>query len=504
VKGLAAVENLITLTATVTDADGDTNTATADIGAAISFKDDGPSIDSIPDVVMANEVKVVTGHIEYDAGTDGVGTFKITSINDGGLADSFEGMGTASIIGKDTNGDPIYTLTIDENGEYSFNLIQTSLAGTVTFDLTGVKAGASVPSITFTDAEDPTAQIVFENAAVNGVPAEFNKSNGEFGVGSNLFNQNESWTTTFIGFLASDFALSYSFNGSGTLTLNYTAYDSDGDSKTGSFDIGASGTTAIDFVAAGDFDGNVAYIDFNVTSDEANQSAKIKLTEFSANSVTPPEDQSITFGVQLEDGDGDITAATNFTVDIYANDQDPNTPAFDLLGDDDNDVIAGSDGSDILAGGDGNDILNGGAGDDILNGGAGDDILIGGAGSDQLTGGLAGSNPLTVDADSDAFVFQFSDLGTGSDTIMDFHVGSPNSGGDVLDISDLLDGSGVTPTQFDSAPSDFLTVTAAGGNTTVSFDADGAGGNGAVQIATLQGVTTDLTTLLTNDQILTE
>ncbi|WP_370701709.1 DUF5801 repeats-in-toxin domain-containing protein, partial [Legionella pneumophila] len=36
--------NLITLTATITDKDGDSSSATLNIGQALSFKDDGPSI----------------------------------------------------------------------------------------------------------------------------------------------------------------------------------------------------------------------------------------------------------------------------------------------------------------------------------------------------------------------------------------------------------------------------------------------------------------------------
>jgi large repetitive protein len=38
--------NLVTLTATIADSDGDTNTGTANIGGAIRFEDDGPSIDA--------------------------------------------------------------------------------------------------------------------------------------------------------------------------------------------------------------------------------------------------------------------------------------------------------------------------------------------------------------------------------------------------------------------------------------------------------------------------
>ena len=140
-------------------------------------------------------------------------------------------------------------------------------------------------------------------------------------------------------------------------------------------------------------------------------------------------------------------------------------------------------------------MLFGGAGADILVGGAGSDVLFGQTGSDTLTGGLGGP-----DATSDRFVFQRGDVGHGVDTITDFHVAAVASGGDVLDISDLLAGAGITPVQFTDHESDFLVVTS-GTNTTIAFDADGAGAGAAVQIATLQNVNTTLDTLIGNGQI---
>lgn len=77
--------------------------------------------------------------------------------------------------------------------------------------------------------------------------------------------------------------------------------------------------------------------------------------------------------------------------------------------------------------------LNGTAGNDHLVGGAGNDILIGSKGDDILTGGLG----------SDTFVYDKGDLNKVNmgDTITDFTVAPVRSGGDVLDIHDLLDGA---------------------------------------------------------------
>jgi hypothetical protein len=345
----------------VEDSDGSTDPGTL----TVTVNDDVPNIESITNVVMANESKIVTGQIEYEAGADGVDAFVISSIDDGGLATTVTGIGTDTVTGLDAEGNPIYILTVDGDGEYHFELLQTSQEGEVQFDLTGVKAGAPVTSISFTDPDDPSATIIFMNAKdADGDPETFSKSNGAFGIGSNLFNKGESWTTDFTGFLASTFTLAYTFEGSGSLTVNYTAYDSNGDTFTGSFVVSASGSQTVDFIAAGDFDGLVDHIDFSITSNQENQSAKIKLTEFSAETITPADDQSITVGVQLLDGDGDITVEETFTIDVVANDADTSTSALN---------VTGGTGDDVLAGGSGNDILTGGAGGDIFQWTLGDE-----------------------------------------------------------------------------------------------------------------------------------
>ncbi|MDF2367928.1 type I secretion C-terminal target domain-containing protein, partial [Sneathiella sp.] len=97
-------------------------------------------------------------------------------------------------------------------------------------------------------------------------------------------------------------------------------------------------------------------------------------------------------------------------------------------------------GDDTLNGGDGNDILRGGSGEDNLAGDAGNDILIGGADDDTLTGGT-GVDIFTWEEDHEATP------GTPAvDTITDFDISSLSSGGDVIDLGDLLAGEGVIGT----------------------------------------------------------
>ncbi|MEP6872967.1 MAG: tandem-95 repeat protein [Burkholderiales bacterium] len=99
------------------------------------------------------------------------------------------------------------------------------------------------------------------------------------------------------------------------------------------------------------------------------------------------------------------------------------------------DLMVGNAGNDTLNGGAGNDRLLGGVGNDTLNGGAGNDIIHGGAGNDTLAGGTG----------ADTFAWSLADRGAGgapaSDAITDFNAASVSSGGDTLDLRDLLVGA---------------------------------------------------------------
>jgi len=101
----------------------------------------------------------------------------------------------------------------------------------------------------------------------------------------------------------------------------------------------------------------------------------------------------------------------------------------EVTGSGSNDTITGSAGRDRIHGGDGNDVINAGTGADWMEGGRGNDTLTGGAGSDT-------------------FRWQLSDRGiTGQpavDTITDFNATAAKSGGDVLDLRDLLQGEANT------------------------------------------------------------
>ncbi len=159
-----------------------------------------------------------------------------------------------------------------------------------------------------------------------------------------------------------------------------------------------------------------------------------------------------------------------------------------LNGNDGDDILISGNQGDTLAGHAGNDVLIGNDGNDSLDGGAGNDLLIGGAGNDSLIGGDG----------IDIFALEAGDEGSVSapavDTIVDFTAGQ---GGDVLDLSDLLQGeSDATLDQYLSFSYD-----SASGNTTVSIDVQGTG-SGVSQMIVLEGVDLTAGGTLSDQQIL--
>jgi Ca2+-binding RTX toxin-like protein len=132
--------------------------------------------------------------------------------------------------------------------------------------------------------------------------------------------------------------------------------------------------------------------------------------------------------------------------------------------------VTGSSHNDTITGSSGDNVLIGGAGNDVIHGGDGNDTIEGGGGADDLYGGSG----------ADVFLFKAVTAFTAPVTIHDFST----SDGDKLDIHDLL----TTYDPLTSAITDFVHVTASGGNAVVSVDANGAtGGANFVQIATLIG-----------------
>jgi VCBS repeat-containing protein len=183
-----------------------------------------------------------------------------------------------------------------------------------------------------------------------------------------------------------------------------------------------------------------------------------------------------------------------------------------------NDTLNGTSGADLIVGNAGNDTLNGGAGNDRILGGDGNDTINGGTGNDIIYGG-AGNDVMTGGTGADTFAWHLADRGTAgapaADAITDFNVAPVASGGDTLDLRDLLVGAnhvGTDPGNLEKYL-DFDT-TSTPGSTVIHVSSTGgyAGGNYTAattdETITLQGVdlrsALGLGTAATDSQIITE
>jgi len=169
------------------------------------------------------------------------------------------------------------------------------------------------------------------------------------------------------------------------------------------------------------------------------------------------------FTYRLVQPDGDTDTA-NLTISVANH-------SYSATGTNGNDLVYGSENADTLSGGAGNDHLVGLLGNDRLEGGTGNDIMTGGDGSDT-------------------FVWKLND--TGNDFITDFNLAPKASGGDVLDLSDLLTGESATATSLDA----YLHFEAgSGGKTVITVDANAGSAGGTGQTIVLDNVSfSDLTT----------
>ena len=211
----------------------------------------------------------------------------------------------------------------------------------------------------------------------------------------------------------------------------------------------------------------------------ASGSDPFSLGQFSYSQTLPEQPIDLAYQLQGSDGDGDsILSTLNSTLYPQANVIEGSTTLPS------NDTLTGTSGNDWIFGHDGNDNLSGLLGNDALVGGNGDDTLNGGPGNDLLSGG----------AGNDSFVWNNGD--TGVDRITDFTPG----GADHLDLTQLLEGVGTTPSG--SSLTGYLNM-AFGASTTITVDPDGSGGKTAGQTIVLEGVdlsavyhTTDQATII--------
>ena len=407
----------------VTVSDG---VASATATVTVSIVDDVPTLGSFMAGTLPNQQDAsVTGMFDLTPGADGIAGFTINGPALAGITYSSTTTTDSAGITSTTlaaladpdgpGGNPpvtVFTLTVRDNGTYTFDLVTPQAATTETLSLNTLRPGG--PS--FRELGDDPTTLINETGRIefrsngSGVNANAN----DFGVSNRYIDPGEWFEMEFHnpGTIGDDTPLTniefvqavnigVGRQDQGDVTIKWTAFnDLTGGTESGQLTYrGADGSFTID-----------PSIDFNRIKVE-NIDDPLNAADggrFSATNVTLvkailPSDQYLNFELSATDNDGDVTSVSNLSVHVVAQSA-PST--FTLTGTEVDDAIAGSTFGDTLIGGDG------------------DDLLIGGTGNDTLTGGNG----------ADTFAFS-ANGGEGSDTITDFSLAD----GDVLKFFDVLD-----------------------------------------------------------------
>jgi hypothetical protein len=512
------LQALGSVTVVATDTDGDTAAGTVNV----SVSDDLPSFDSVMDAVISSATRIsFNGLYEASFGADGLDFLSAALASGGAYGDeavryeqsdttdplvtrvdvtndltnevmfSFYFTSTTSAISDGGDGSVLFsafgdqdltseffTLTVNPDGTYTFDMISNTVISTTT--VSGGDFSAFGPT---DDVATPDLSLRISGGTGVSTSDQVNASNNGIGIDTPTIESGE-WMNlhfnkeqNFVRFSLQQFA------GNGTalllVTLDGVALDLD-ITLAKPADGGAWVTVIVDpdvvqpyfeFDTATDtyfIYTNDTFTDLRIDHDGG--SLKFNVNDITYDQEVTVEDLALNFELSVTDLDGDTDVlGDHLTVTML----DP-----------DDVVSADATGIDTDSG----VVLVGNGADDSLIGGEGDDILIGGRGDDSLEG--AGGN--------DSFVWLAGE--TGSDTVSDFDNPFGGAGGqDVLDLSQLLAGidslpdlGGLTSSiDIASALDGYLSVTT-GTDSIISVDT-GAG----IQSIELSGV--DLADFGAND-----
>ncbi|WP_370277737.1 retention module-containing protein [Pontibacterium sp.] len=435
----------VSFVVTATDTDGDVS---APGSLTISQIDDKPEILSVSDGSGLNGVGQILGAISVDSSADSPESFSWGAV--GTSVELFANGepiiitsddATKTVTGKLADDTTVFTLTLnDDLTTYTYHqymAVQTEVNDVgITANLTG--GNTSSFRLSSNGAlEDPIQTLFYGYEYDDGVGAyvrsTVNTSANSMGVGTGQdvdsdTNEEDQLLLHFDQNVTS-LSLQVAITGNGTADLRYTVYSLKPSELA---DLGMDGFTYTSLPAGGI--SNVVTMSNNDTLEinasdlgldeftfivfEAD-SGEYKLIpeQLTVDYLTEAQDFSISSEFNVTDSDQD-TATDTININVSGT-------LDDLTGDGDNNALGGNEDANTLSG------L---AGDDQLSGNDGDDTLIGGTGNDTLIGGLG----------SDTFVWMLNDGGAAgtpaNDVITDFDSSLPASGGDVLDLSELLVG----------------------------------------------------------------
>jgi len=505
-----------TLSASATSAEtvgGSVATGTA-TSATVTIPATGISSNDVPvigdsNLSLSNEagfVGTMTGTISTHLSTDGGNTFTwnptastIPPIYVNGQLvtiayDNVNGTVTGTINGGATT---VFTLDVNLiNGgsdviyTQAMSLLGTTVVANGGLVLPGGGNGSNLV-LGFKDASGNIAYdaVITSQNVLDGTNVTVNTSSTYIGAANNLMNAGEKLTMDFAASGVTYTGGTTKVDQVASMTISLFNFDSASKSAPDELTITyhtLAGATITKYITNADLDMNGNYTItapagtlIDTISFESGSQSSFKLGITSISAVQYSADFNMQLSYNVTDTNGDTDAGT-INVSLDGNHIMTGTAAADsLFGASGNDTISGGDGNDVISGGAGNDVLNGDAGNDTISGGTGSDTITGGAGNDTMTGNVSGTNDLA----SDTFVWHLADAGAAGtpavDSITTFGLASAASGGDVLDLRDLLTGEAHTATSLDN----YLHFEYTGGNTIVHISSTGGfADNNAVSV----------------------
>ncbi|MDZ4251553.1 MAG: Ig-like domain-containing protein, partial [Sulfuritalea sp.] len=473
------------LTATATSEES-SNASTASNAAStvVAMPLDGPN--DVPrigdsDVFLTNEAGFVgsmTQTIDTYFSADGGNTFTWNPASstlpniyvDGQLVQISYNDATGTVTGTiDGGATTVFTVVIDmQDGASDVTYTQSvSLLGVEEVAEGGiVLPGGGNGSTLVLGFKDTSGNILYDAVltsenVLDGTTTTVNTNNQYIGAANNLMNPGEQLTMDFAteGVTYTDGVTSR--NDVASMRISFFNFDSESRIAPDELTITGytvDGGTFSYYITNADLDADGGYTIAAPGGElieklifESGSQSSFKLGVESISSVKYDADFDMQLGYQISDSDGDSDSGA---------------------------ITISLDGNKVMMGTAGDDVLLGGSGDDQLSAGLGSDLIVGGAGDDLLSGGL-------LDLASDTFRWSLTDAGTGGspavDTITDFDTASQASGGDVLDLRDLLSG------ENSGNLADYLHFEKVGSDTVLHIKSAGAAGS-EDQTVLLQGV----------------
>ncbi|MET1078431.1 MAG: Ig-like domain-containing protein [Pseudomonas sp.] len=307
-----------TFTYSATDANG--NSAMGSI--LVTIVDDVPTLGDFTPASLPNEVGTVNGVFVLEAGADGLAGFQISGPPLSGVTyssvNNFDGLGgfvSTTLTATGPGSVTLFTLTVNADETYSFNLVTPEATTTETVSLLNLTAGGPQPWV-----ETADGRIEF-----TGNSTGVNSSTQGFGVANQFLGVGESFTMEFhnpgaVGNDAPgsspqlvDSVLLTNNSVNGSLTIQWTATNTTtGVVQTGT--VAVSGSTT-------NIDPSISFNQLEI-SGVSGSGQGVRFSSATVSTSILPEDQNLTFNIVAQDGDGDMDGAT-LVVDIVVT-ADPN------------------------------------------------------------------------------------------------------------------------------------------------------------------------------------